>query len=70
MRFNSILGRRNIYMINGLIRKNHSIRLIVLLTKVMQVLTEIRGLQLGLLSQAVIHHVSQALPRWGQLLSR
>ncbi len=70
MRFNSILGCRNIYMINGLSQKNHSVRLIVLLTKVMQVLTEIRGLQLGLLSQAVIHHVSQALPRWGQLLNQ
>ena len=57
-------------MINNLIRKNHFIRLIVLLTKVMQVLTEIRGLQLGLLSQAVIHHVSQALPRWGQPLNQ
>jgi len=33
-------------------------------------LTEIRGLQSGLLSQAIIHHVSQALPRWGQLLNQ
>lgn len=57
-------------MINNLIRKNHFIRLIVLLTKVMQVLTEIRELQSGLLSQAVIHHVSQALPRWGQPLNQ
>jgi hypothetical protein len=56
-------------MINNLIRKNHFIRLIVLLTKVMQVLTEIRELQSGLLSQAVIHH-SQALPRWGQPLNQ
>lgn len=40
------------------------------LPQIAQVLAEIRGVQPSALSQAVIHNVSQALPRWGQLLNQ
>ena len=40
------------------------------LPRIAQVLAEIRGVQPDSLSVAVIHNVSQALPRWGQLLKQ
>jgi len=40
------------------------------LPRIGQVLAEIRGVQPNSLSEAVIHNVSQALPRWGQLLNQ
>ncbi|MEY3937059.1 MAG: hypothetical protein RLZZ202_1262, partial [Pseudomonadota bacterium] len=40
------------------------------LPRIAGVLAEVRGVQPNSLSQAVVHNVSQALPRWGQLLSR
>jgi TatD DNase family protein len=40
------------------------------LPRIAQVLAEIRGVQPEALSQAVIHNVSQVLPRWGQLLNQ
>jgi len=40
------------------------------LPRIAQVLAEIRGVQPGVLSQAVIHNASQVLPRWGQLLNQ
>jgi TatD DNase family protein len=40
------------------------------LPRIAQMLAEIRGVQSDLLSQAVIHNVIQALPRWGQLLNQ
>ncbi len=40
------------------------------LPRIAQVLAEIRGMQPNTLSQAVISNVSQALPRWGQLLNQ
>ena len=40
------------------------------LPRIAQVLAEIRGVQPNSLSEAVIHNVSQALPRWGQLLNQ
>lgn len=40
------------------------------LPRIAQALAEIRGVQPTDLSQAVIHNVSQALPRWGQLLNQ
>jgi TatD DNase family protein len=40
------------------------------LPRITQVLAEIRGVEANTLSQAVIHNVSQALPRWGKLLNQ
>ncbi len=40
------------------------------LPRIAHVLAEIRGVQPNSLSEAVIHNVSQALPRWGQLLNQ
>jgi TatD DNase family protein len=40
------------------------------LPRIAHVLAEVRGVQPNSLSQAVIHNVSQALPRWGQLLNQ
>jgi len=40
------------------------------LPRIAQMLAEIHGVQSDSLSQAVIHNVSQALPRWGQLLNQ
>ena len=40
------------------------------LPRIAQTLAEVRGVQPDFLSQAVIQNISQALPRWGQLLSR
>ncbi|NCX26938.1 MAG: TatD family deoxyribonuclease [Burkholderiaceae bacterium] len=40
------------------------------LPRIAGVLAEVRGVQPNSLSQAVVHNVSQALPRWGQLLNQ
>jgi TatD DNase family protein len=39
------------------------------LPRIAQMLAEIRGVQSDSLSQAVIHNVSQALPRWAKLMN-
>ncbi|MEY3262360.1 MAG: hypothetical protein RLZZ620_1412, partial [Pseudomonadota bacterium] len=40
------------------------------LPRIAGVLAEVRGVQPNSLLQAVVHNVSQALPRWGQLLNQ
>ena len=40
------------------------------LPRIARVLAEVRGVQPNSLSEAVIHNVSQALPRWAKLVNQ